>query len=327
MTHFLSGRRRFLRMSIAGCAAASVPLGQVAGQAMAQPATITLADVNRMDLAAFLKAFGEVYEFSPWVAEAAYAKRPFATVTALHQALADSFAAASRERQFKFLHDLSDIGDKSAKAETVTDASRGEQKASGINALNATDQALLEALNKAYRQKFDMAFVICVRRNTVAWIFSEYERRMNSSSDSELEVAIREQSYITRLRIAELVTGEGMPKVYGELSAHVLDAMVGKPAQGVAVELYEIWGEQSHKVAQGVTNADGRAIVMSGQPLPIGRYELRFAIGDYYRKTGAIASGEKPFLDVVPMRMFISKPEEGYHFPLVATPFSYTIHG
>jgi 2-oxo-4-hydroxy-4-carboxy-5-ureidoimidazoline decarboxylase len=144
--------------------------------------------------------------------------------------------------------------------------------------------------------------------------------------DVELATAIQEEFLITRLRIAEQVTGEGMPRVYGDISAHVLNAMTGKPANGVAIELHEIWGEQSHKVAQAATTADGRAIVMSGRPLPIGRYEMRFALGDYFRKTGAVTS-DQPFFHVVPLRLFISKPESSYHFPMIGTPFSYTTHG
>ena len=45
--------------------------------------TVALADLNRMDLAAFTDAVGPVFEQAPWVTEQAAAKRPFATVTDL----------------------------------------------------------------------------------------------------------------------------------------------------------------------------------------------------------------------------------------------------
>ena len=70
-------------------------------------APLQLADVNRMDQAAFVKAFGDVYELSPWVAEAAYQKRPFKTVTTLHSALADAFTGAPREQRLAFFKRLS----------------------------------------------------------------------------------------------------------------------------------------------------------------------------------------------------------------------------
>ena len=320
MTPCKSGRRGFLRL--AGAGLATLPLRGAFAQAPAAK-TLALADVNRMDKAAFMAAFGDTVEFSPWAAEAAYAKRPFATVTALHETIFDGLRSAPREQQHAFFKRLSDIGEN---AVPFTAASTSEQAASGISSLNATDLARLHELNKAYRAKFDMSYTICVRRNTVANIFSDLEQRLSNTRDVELARAIHEEFLITRLRIAEQVSGEGMPKVYGDLSAHVLNAVVGKPANGVAVELYELWGERRHRVAQGATNADGRAILISGKPLPIGRYEMRFFLGDYFRKSGA-AAGEKPFVDVVPMRMFISKPEDSYHVPLIGTPFSYTVHG
>ena len=286
-----------------------------------------LEDVNRMDESAFVRAFGPVYELSPWVAQAAFARRPFATVRALHQALADAFAGSETARQIKFFHDLSDLGDKSALPAAVSDQSRAEQALSGVASLEPTDQALLLALNKAYRAKFDIAFTICVRRNSPARIFSEYMRRVNNSLETELAISLQEQFYITRLRFAEMVSGPGMPVVYGDVTAHVLNSVSGVPAEGMAVEIHQLWGARNRKVGSAVTNPDGRAILLSALPLPIGRYELRFAIGDYFRKTGAIAGGEKPFLDIVPMRIFIAKPEDSYHFPLIAAPYGYSIHG
>jgi 2-oxo-4-hydroxy-4-carboxy-5-ureidoimidazoline decarboxylase len=286
-----------------------------------------LEDVNRMDEAAFVTAFGAVYERSPWVAQAAFARRPFASVSALHQTLADAFAGAATARQIKFFHDQWDLGDKSAPPASVSAQSRAEQALSGVMSLEPTDEALLMALNKAYRAKFAMAFTVCVRRNSPARIFSEYMRRMDNSLETELVISLREEFYITRIRIAEMVSGPGMPAVYGDVTAHVLNSMIGAPADGVAVEIHQLWGARSRKAGAAVTNADGRAILLTGLPLPIGRYELRFAIGDYYRKAGAISGGQKPFLDIVPMRIFIARPEDSYHFPLIAAPYGYSIHG
>jgi 2-oxo-4-hydroxy-4-carboxy-5-ureidoimidazoline decarboxylase len=287
---------------------------------------VSLDDVNRMDQVAFVQAFGDVYELSPWVAKTAYAKRPFATVTALHQALIDVFANASRDQQLKFFHDLSDIGDKSAKAGTVTANSHSEQGTSGVDSLGPEDQALLEAMTKAYRAKFNMAFTICNRRSTKATIFSEYMRRLRNSLDEEIALQLREQFFITRLRLAEQVSGPGMPRVYGDMSTHVINSMIGAPAEGVAVEIFELWGDRSYKVAVGATNAEGRAMLMEGKPLPIGRYELRFAIGDFFRKMGVTPAAQKPFLDIVPMRFYIANSENSYHVPLVVSPYGYSIH-
>jgi 2-oxo-4-hydroxy-4-carboxy-5-ureidoimidazoline decarboxylase len=59
--------------------------------------------------------------------------------------------------------------------------------------------------------------------------------------------------------------------------------------------------------------------------LPVGRYELRFAVADYFRKQGA-ALGNPPFLDVVPVRLYFDNPEGSYHVPMVCSPWSYAVY-
>src|SRR6185295_4499270 len=99
----------------------------------------------------------------------------------------------------------------------------------------------------------------------------------------------------------------GMPIVNGRLSTHVLDTHAGRPAIGVAIELYEFTGEKAHYIQTAITNADGRTDrpLIGGRPLPIGRYELRFAVADHFRSRG-IESGDPPFLDIVPLRFSIA---------------------
>lgn len=320
------GRRDFLRMTLGGALAgvglASLPLGR----ALAEPAKLTLEQVNRMDLDAFVAAFGDVIEFTPAAAKDAFTKRPFTTVSALHEALFDNLRLAPAAEQHAFFRRLSDIGEN---AVPFTAASTSEQAKSSISSLGAAELARLHKLNAAYRSKFDMSYTICVRRNTVQRIFDEIERRLHNEKDVELATAVQEEYLITRIRVAEQVSGPGVPKIYGDVSAHVVDAMAGKPATGIVIELYDVGWDNPRKVSYAVTDIGGRAILMKDRPVPIGRYELRFAIGDYFRNNSS-RSGRpvaKPFFDVVPMRLYISKPEESTHVPLVATPFNYSTHG
>ena len=107
----------------------------------------------------------------------------------------------------------------------------------------------------------------------------------------------------------------------------MLDTHAGRPAAGVAVELYEFAGENAHRIQTAITNADGRTDqpLIGGRPLPIGRYELRFAVGNHFRSRG-IDSGDPPFLDIVPLRFSIAEPEGHYHVPLLCTPWSYSTY-
>src|SRR5215510_4555631 len=283
---------------------------------------IALDQLNRMTPAAFAAAVGDTFESAPWIADAAAAKRPFATVTALHDAMTAAVRAAPRERQLEFLRGHPDLAGKVA-----TEDSRREQASVGLDSLSKEEFERFHRLNDAYKAKFGFPFMICVRRHTRDSILTEFERRLPHDWTTEFARALQEVFYITRLRVAAKVAGEGMPKVDGRLSTHVLDTHAGRPAIGLAIELFELTGERAHRIATAITNADGRTDrpLIGGRPLPIGRYELRFAVGNHFRSRG-IDVGDPPFLDVVPLRFSIAEPEGHYHVPLLCTPWSYSTY-
>ena len=287
----------------------------------------TLADLNRAPPAAFAAAVGDTFELAPWVAETAAGRRPFAGVTALHDAMMAAVRAAPRERQLEFLRGHPDLAGKAARAGAVTDDSKREQASVGLDSLSEEEFARFHRLNDAYKAKFGFPFIVCVRRHTRDSILRQFERRLHHDVVTEFATALEEISFITRLRIAAKVTGEGMPQVNGRLSTHVLDTHAGRPAQGIAIELHELAGERTYRIATAVTNADGRtdSPLIGGRPLPIGRYELRFAIGDHFRSRG-IEQGDPPFLDIVPLRFSVAEPEGHYHVPLLCTPWSYSTY-
>ncbi len=286
-----------------------------------------LADLNRAAPADFCAAVGDTFELAPWVAEAVVGQRPFASVTALHEAMMGAVRAAPRDRQLAFVCGHPDLAGKAARAGALTAESRHEQASVGLDTLSEEEFARFHRLNDAYKEKFGFPFIVCVRRHTRDSILNQFERRLRHDAATEFATALQEIAFITRLRIAAKVTGEGMPRVDGRLSTHVLDTHAGRPAIGVAIELYEFTGDRAHRIATAVTNADGRtdAPLIGGRPLPIGRYELRFAIGDHFRSRG-IEQGDPPFLDIVPLRFSIAEPEGHYHVPLLCTPWSYSTY-
>jgi 2-oxo-4-hydroxy-4-carboxy-5-ureidoimidazoline decarboxylase len=289
--------------------------------------TLALDTLNRMSSGDFASTVGDTFELAPWVAESAAARRPFPTVTTLHEAMMGAVRAAPRERQAEFLRGHPDLAGKAARAGAMTDESKQEQASVGLDSLGEEEFARFHRLNDAYKARFGFPFIVCVRRHTRDSILAQFERRLGHDQATEFAAALQEVFFITRLRIAAKVTGEGMPHVDGRLSTHVLDTHAGRPAIGVAVELYEFAGEKAHYIQSAITNADGRTDqpLIGGRPLPIGRYELRFAVGNHFRSRG-IASGDPPFLDIVPLRFSIAEPEGHYHVPLLCTPWSYSTY-
>jgi len=289
--------------------------------------TLSLHDLNQLSTAAFAAAIGDVFELAPWVAEAAAAKRPFGRVMDLHRAMMAAVHAAPRDVKIAFLGHHPDLAGKAARVGAMTEDSRREQTSAGLDSLSDEEYRRFLRLNGAYKAKFGLPFIICVRRHTRDSILSQFERRLHNDPAREFAAALQEVFYITRLRLAAKVAGEGMPAVNGRLSTHVLDTHAGRPAAGMAIELYELAGERYFQLTIAITNEDGRTgkPLMSGRPLPIGRYELRFAVGDHFRSRG-IELGDPPFLDVVPLRFSIAEPEGHYHVPLLCTPWSYSTY-
>lgn len=111
----------------------------------------------------------------------------------------------------------------------------------------------------------------------------------------------------------------------GSLEVHALDATIGKPAEGVVVDLLLVSAEPAFMVGRMATGAGGQATLIAG-PLTVGRYEMRFAVGDYFRRRGLVP-GAPAFLEVVPIRIHLGDPNRRYHVPLVFTPWGYTMHG
>ena len=118
-----------------------------------------------------------------------------------------------------------------------------------------------------------------------------------------------------------------MGGVMGKLTTHVLDTAKGKPAAGVKIMLYRISGMSHKKIAETVTNADGRtdAPMLEGKALTAGSYELVFCAGAYLRSTGQ-AAGEVLFLDEIPIRFGVPDADAHYHVPLLISPFAYSTY-
>jgi 5-hydroxyisourate hydrolase len=113
----------------------------------------------------------------------------------------------------------------------------------------------------------------------------------------------------------------------GYLTTHVLDTARGMPVGGLVIWLYRISGNSHHKIAEAVTNADGRTdtpILPKGRMGP-GTYELLFHAGDYLRATGQ-AGPEPLFLDQVPIRFGLSDGDAHYHVPLLLSPYGYSTY-
>jgi 2-oxo-4-hydroxy-4-carboxy-5-ureidoimidazoline decarboxylase len=289
---------------------------------------VPLETLNTADRKAFAAVLGEVMELAPWVADEAYAARPFATVAALFAAMTGAVRKAPDAQQRALIDGHPDLAGKAAREGKLTADSTAEQAGAGLDRLSDEEFAAFHRLNDAYRKKFAMPFIVCVRRHGKESILRQFEQRLQNDAASERAAALGEIFRIAALRLDQRVSGPDRLKVHGHLSTHVLDTHGGHPAAGVAIELCEIGATGAARtLKRAVTNADGRTDqpLFAGTPVPIATYELRFAVGDYFAKKN-VPQSDPPFLGVVPVRFAVAEPEGRYHVPLLVTPWSYSTY-
>ena len=115
----------------------------------------------------------------------------------------------------------------------------------------------------------------------------------------------------------------------GRLTTHVLDTAQGRPAAGMAVELWRLRtdGAEPELLKTVRTNADGRADapLLAGAELAAGSYELVFAVAEYFA-VQPVAVASPPFLDRVPVRFTIADADAHYHVPLLVSPWAYSTY-
>jgi len=287
-----------------------------------------LSDLNIASKDEFVEALGNIFEYSPWIAEQAAAARPFVSVKALFDAMKAVVDRAPADIRLALIQAHPDLANKTQRAAGLTHESTAEQNSVGLDRLSDAEFEAFERVNNAYRAKFGFPYIVCARRQTRDSILRDFERRLPNDAKTETQVSLAEIYRIAALRVDQLVAADDKLAVHGRLSTHVLDTHSGKPAAGISVVLTELsdLGE-SRVIARAVTNSDGRTDqpLIGGRPVPIGRYELMFRVGEYFAGRN-VPMSDPPFLDQIPLRFSVSDPEGHLHVPLLVTPWSYATY-
>jgi xanthine dehydrogenase D subunit len=161
------------------------------------------------ELSLSLADLGPLFEHSPWVAEAAWARRPFGSVVDLHAALEAAIHEAPLERQLELIRAHPELAGREAQERALTLESTGEQASAGLDRLTADELDALRHLNRSYRQRFGFPMIVCVREHTKDSIIAWGTARLGHSREREIEIALGEITKIARLRLADLLAEEG----------------------------------------------------------------------------------------------------------------------
>ncbi|ANJ26225.1 hydroxyisourate hydrolase [Agromyces aureus] len=106
-----------------------------------------------------------------------------------------------------------------------------------------------------------------------------------------------------------------------QITTHVLDSTVGRPAEGVEVELSAREGDGWLVIGTGATDVDGRAKQLGPEQVPVGEYRLRFDTGSWFA-----ARGTETFYPEVQLTFLVVEEGRHYHVPLLLSPFAYSTY-
>lgn len=165
---------------------------------------ISVARLNTLDQAEFVRLLGGIYEHSPWMAERTWQARPFADQEALLQAFRATLGKASKAEQLALIRAHPDLAGKMALQGELTVESSKEQASAGLDQCNAEELVRFTELNTAYKQKFAFPFIMAVKNATRAQILQGFEQRIHHSSQQEFATALAEINRIAGYRLSEL---------------------------------------------------------------------------------------------------------------------------
>jgi OHCU decarboxylase len=98
------------------------------------------------------------------------------------------------------------IGEKKAARATAAEAQdwAAQEQSGGQHAAEETVRSLAE-LNRQYEEKFGYIYIVCATGKSSKEMLEILRERLPNDADTELRIAAREQSRITKLRLGKLI--------------------------------------------------------------------------------------------------------------------------
>jgi 2-oxo-4-hydroxy-4-carboxy-5-ureidoimidazoline decarboxylase len=167
---------------------------------------IAEAALAGLDQGAFMAAFGDVAEHSPWVAERAFRAGPFLRREAMIAAFEAAMRDAAPDEQLALIRAHPDLAGRAAIAGDIAEDSRKEQAGAGLDRLTVEEFSRFTALNDAYRARFGFPFIFAVKGATKHMILDAFEARISNSPQAEFETALGQIARIFRFRLEDRIS-------------------------------------------------------------------------------------------------------------------------
>ena len=147
-----------------------------------------------------------LYEHSPWIAQRALERRPFASLAQLKRAMVEVLHEAGRDAQLTLIRAHPELAGKAMVSRSLTAESTNEQTTSGLTNCTADEFARIQQLNADYNKKFGWPFILAVRGPRGAGlsrreIVDTFARRLDNHPDFELAECLRNIHRIAEIRL------------------------------------------------------------------------------------------------------------------------------
>ena len=98
------------------------------------------------------------------------------------------------------------IGEQKAAAEvSQASLSWSSKEQAGVSNASAATKELLADLNRRYEEKFGFIYIVCATGKSSDELLAILQERLGHDSETELQIAAREQAQITELRLNKLL--------------------------------------------------------------------------------------------------------------------------
>ena len=242
---------------------------------------LTLAQLNAAPLAEAVQLLDGLYEHSPWIAEAALAQRPFASVAHLKHVMTQVLDAAGHAPQVALIRAHPELAGKAMVSNTLTAESTNEQSKAGLTQCTPEEFAQIQQLNADYNAKFGFPFILAVRGPrgtglTKREIIDTFARRLNNHPDFELQECLRNIHRIAEIRLndkfgTEPVLGNAVWDWQEKLSTHS-DPGYAEKGQLTVTYLTDAHRACAQRISQGMRDCGFDAVEIDAVGNVVGRY-------------------------------------------------------
>jgi len=161
----------------------------------------SLDKVNKLSKSDFISIFGNVFEKTDWIAEKAYALKPFNNFQELFSKMMEIFENSKKEKHLEILNAHPHL----AVEKKLTEDSKNEQKNASLNQCNDAEFIEFKKLNEEYKKKFGFPFIIAVKGKNKEEILNSFRQRITNNINLEFEEAKKQVKKIASFRLDEII--------------------------------------------------------------------------------------------------------------------------